>query len=246
MRNVAILFRRELASYFATPLALVFIVIFLVLAGVFAFYLGGFYDRGQADLAPFFNFHPWLYLFLVPALSMRLWSEERKTGSIELLTTLPVTLWQAVLGKFLAAWCIAGLSLALTAPIWLTVNYLGEPDNGAILAAYLGSLFVAGGFLAVGSFTSSLTKNQLIAFLLSAWLCFLLLLAGFPAVTEWFRGFGPGMQWLVDGIASLSFLTHFENIMKGVLDLRDLLYFALVIIFFLLASTVVLEARKSR
>jgi ABC-type transport system involved in multi-copper enzyme maturation permease subunit len=168
MRNVAILFRRELASYFATPLALVFIVIFLVLAGALAFYLGGFYERGQADLAPFFNFHPWLYLFLIPALSMRLWAEERKSGSIELLMTLPVTPWQAVLGKFLAAWCVAALALALTFPIWITVNYLGDPDNGAILAAYVGSLLMAGGFLAIGSCLSAATRNQVIAFILTA------------------------------------------------------------------------------
>lgn len=163
MRNVVIIFRRELASYFATPLALVFIVIFLVLAGALAFQLGGFYERSQADLAPFFNFHPWLYLFLIPALSMRLWAEERKSGSIELLMTLPVTPWQAVLGKFLAAWCVAAIALALTFPIWITVNYLGDPDNGAILAAYVGSLLMAGGFLAIGSCLSAATRNQVIA-----------------------------------------------------------------------------------
>jgi ABC-2 type transport system permease protein len=246
VKPVRIILRRELASYFATPLAYVVIVIFLLMANSFAFSFGSLFERGQADLAPFFNFIPWLYLFLIPAVSMRLWAEERRSGSIELLLTQPVTLWQAVLGKFFAAWIFIAIAVLLTFPIWITVNYLGNPDNGAIFAAYVGSIVMAGGFLAIGSFTSSLTKNQLIAFLLSAWLCFLLLLAGFPAVTEWFRGFGPGMQWLVDGIASLSFLTHFENIMKGVLDLRDLLYFALVIIFFLLASTVVLEARKSR
>jgi ABC-2 type transport system permease protein len=244
VKPVRIILRRELASYFATPLAYVVIVIFLLKANIFAFSFGSLFERGQADLAPFFNFIPWLYLFLIPAVSMRLWAEERRSGSIELLLTLPVTLWQAVLGKFLAAWIFIAIAIALTFPIWITVNYLGNPDNGAIFAAYVGCIVMAGGFLAVGSFTSSLTKNQLIAFLLSAWLCFLLLLAGFPVVTDWFSRFGP--QWLVDGIASLSFLAHFENIMKGVLDLRDLLYFALVIVFFLLASTVVLEARKSR
>src|SRR3954451_12255718 len=174
-RSIVTVFKRELASYFATPVAYVFIVIFLLLAGAFTFYLGNFYERGQADLQPFFNFHPWLYLFLVPAVGMRLWSEERKSGTIELLLTLPVTMWQAVAGKFLAAWAFVGIALALTFPIWITVNYLGNPDNGAILAAYLGSLFVAGGFLAVGSFTSTLTKNQLIAFLIAVLLCFMLL-----------------------------------------------------------------------
>ena len=213
MRNVAILFRRELASYFATPLALVFIVIFLVLAGALAFQLGGFYERGQADLAPFFNFHPWLYLFLIPALSMRLWAEERKSGSIELLMTLPVTPWQAVLGKFLAAWCVAALALALTFPIWITVNYLGDPDNGAILAAYVGSLLMAGGFLAIGSCLSAATRNQVIAFILTAVVCFAFLLAGFPLVQSLVAGWAP--QALVDAVASLSFLTHFSAISKG-------------------------------
>src|ERR1700754_5060066 len=143
MRNIGIIFRRELASYMATPLAFVFIVIFLVLAGSFTFYLGGFYDRGQADLGPFFAYHEWLYLFLIPALSMRLWAEERKSGSIELLMTLPVTLWQAVLGKYFAAWIFTAIALALTFPIWITVNYLGSPDNGVIFAAYIGSGLVA-------------------------------------------------------------------------------------------------------
>jgi ABC-2 type transport system permease protein len=243
MRNVAVIFRRELASYFATPLALVFIVIFLVLAGVFAFYLGGFYDRGQADLAPFFNFHPWLYLFLVPALAMRLWSEERKSGSIELLTTLPVTLWQAVLGKFLAAWCIAGLSLALTFPIWITVNYLGEPDNGAIFAAYCGSLLMAGGFLAIGSCLSAVTRNQVIAFILTAVVCFAFLLAGFGPVLSVFQGWMP--QALVDAVASLSFLTHFNSISKGVIDLRDLVYFGTLIAAWLAATVIVLDLKKA-
>ena len=181
--------------------AYVFIVIFLVLASAFTFYLGGFYERGQADLAPFFNFHPWLYLFLIPAISMRLWAEERKSGSIELLMTQPITLWDAVLGKFLAAWLFAGLALALTFPIWITVNYLGEPDNGAIFAAYIGSFLLAGGFLAIGSCMSALTRNQVIAFMLAVVVCFLFLLAGFPLVLDWFSGWAP--QALVNAIASL-------------------------------------------
>jgi ABC-2 type transport system permease protein len=160
MHNVATIFRREFASYFATPLAFVFIVIFLILVGVFAFYIGNFYERGQADLAPFFAYHPWLYLFLIPALSMRLWAEGRKSGTIELLMTLPVTLWQAVLGKFLAAWLFAGVALALTFPMWITVNYLGDPDNGTILAAYVGSFLMAGGFLAIGACISASTRNR--------------------------------------------------------------------------------------
>jgi ABC-2 type transport system permease protein len=244
VRTVAILFRRELASYFATPLAYVFILIFLVLAAAFTFYLGGFYERGQADLAPFFNFHPWLYLFLIPAISMRLWAEERKSGSIELLMTQPVTLGQAVLAKFLAAWAFAGLALALTFPIWITVNWLGSPDNGAIVAAYIGSLLMAGGFLAIGSCMSALTRNQVIAFISAVVVCFVFLLAGFPLVLDAFRGWAP--ELVVDAVAQLSFLTHFEALSKGVLDLRDLLYFGLTITFFLIATAVVLDVRKSQ
>ncbi|MET0661262.1 MAG: ABC transporter permease subunit [Steroidobacteraceae bacterium] len=237
------LFRREFASYFATPLALVFIVIFLLLSGVFAFSMGGFYERGQADLAPFFQFHPWLYLFLIPALSMRLWAEERKSGSIELLMTLPVTTWQTVLGKFVAAWCFAGVALALTFPIWITVNYLGDPDNGAILAAYCGSFLMAGGFLAIGACLSAVTRNQVIAFILTVVVCFLFLLSGFPFVLSVFAGWAP--QVLIDAIASLSFLTHFQSISKGVIDLRDLIYFATTIGVWLVANTIVLDMKKA-
>ncbi len=243
MANVGIILRRELRSYFATPLAYVFILIFLVLANLFTFYMGGFYERGQADLAPFFNFHPWLYLFLIPAISMRLWAEERKSGSIELLMTQPITLWQAVLGKFFAAWGFTGLALALTFPIWITVNYLGSPDNGTILAAYVGSLLLAGAFLAIGSCTSALTRNQVIAFILAVVVCFIFLLAGFPLVLNVFSGWAP--QALVDAVASLSFLRHFESISKGVIDIRDLLYFAMLIALFLLATAITLDVRKA-
>jgi len=242
MRNVGIIMRRELASYFATPLAYVFILIFLMLANAFAFYLGGFYERGQADLDPFFTFHPWLYLFLIPAISMKLWAEERKSGSIELLMTQPVRLWDAVLGKFLAGWIFTALALALTFPLWLTVNYLGHPDNGAIVAAYLCSLLLAGGFLAIGSCMSALTRNQVVAFILGVVVCFGFLLAGFPLVLDLFRGWLP--QVLVDALASLSFLTHFDSIVKGVIDVRDLLYFAMLIAFFLLATAIALDLRK--
>jgi len=244
MHNVATLFRREFASYFATPLAFVFIVIFLLLTGVFAFYLGGFFDRGQADLMPFFNYHPWLYLFLIPALSMRLWAEERKSGTIELLMTLPVTLWQAVIGKFLAAWAFAAVALALTFPMWITVNYLGDPDNGTIAAAYIGSLLMAGGFLAIGACISAATRNQVIAFILTAVVClFFFLLSGFAPVLNLFDGILP--QTLVDAIASLSFLTHFGSIAKGVIDLRDLLYFGTLIVAWLIANAIVLDMKKA-
>jgi ABC-2 type transport system permease protein len=244
MRNVGIIMRRELAGYFATPLAYVFILIFLLLANGFTFQLGGFFERGQADLQPFFYWHPWLYLFLIPAVSMRLWAEERKSGSIELLMTQPVTLWEAVLGKYLAAWIFAGLALALTFPLWITVNYLGKPDNGAILAAYVGSLLLAGGYLSIGSCMSAVTNNQVIAFILAVVTCFVVLLAGFPLVLDWFRDWTP--QWLLDAIASLSFLTHFDSIKKGVIDVRDLLYFVMLSAFFLLATAIALDVRKAQ
>jgi ABC-2 type transport system permease protein len=243
MQNVSIILRRELRGYFATPLAYVFILIFLIVINALTFYLGGFFERGQADLDPFFTFHPWLYLFLIPALSMRLWAEERKSGSIELLMTQPITMWDAVLGKFLAAWIFAGVALMLTFPIWITVNYLGDPDNGAIFAAYIGSLLLAGGFLAIGSLTSALTRNQVIAFILGVVTCFVFLLAGYPLVLDAVKGIFP--QAIVDMVASLSFLTHFQSIAKGVIDIRDLLYFGMLIAFFLIATTVVLDVRKA-
>jgi ABC-2 type transport system permease protein len=234
---------RELSSYFATPVAWVFIVIFLVMSGVFTFYMGSFYERGMADLVPFFQFHAWLYLFLVPAISMRLWAEERRSGSIELLLTLPVTVWQVVLGKYLAAWLFIGLALLLTFPTWLTVNYLGDPDNGAIAAAYIGSWLMAGGFLAMGSCMSALTRNQVVAFILSVVVCFGFLLSGLPMVMNLFSGWAP--QSLLDVIADFSFLTRFASISKGILDLRDMFYFALVIVCWLLANTIILEFRKA-
>lgn len=243
MRTIGILFRRELASYFATPVAYVFIVIFLLLTGWFTFFWGRFYDVGQADLTRFFGFHPWLYLFLVPAISMRLWSEERKSGSIELLLTLPVTMLEAVIGKFLAAWCFAGIALALTFPIWITVNYLGDPDNGVIVAAYIGSFLMAGGFLAIGSCWSAATQNQVIAFIITIVVCLTFLIMGYRPLLEIISGWLP--QVLVDVIASLSFLTHFDSIQKGVIDLRDLIYFAMVIGFWLFATAVVLDFKKA-
>jgi ABC-2 type transport system permease protein len=235
--------RRELAGYFSTPVAWVFIVIFLVMSGVFTFYIGSFYERGIADLQPFFQFHPWLYLFLVPAIAMRLWAEERRAGTIELLLTLPLTTGQAVLGKFLAAWFFVGLALLLTFPLWLTVNYLGQPDNGVVISAYIGSWLMAGGFLAIGSCMSALTRNQVVAFILSVVVCFGFLLSGLPMVMNLFSGWAP--QALLDAIADFSFLAHFAAVSKGVIDIRDLIYFGLVIAFWLLANTILLEIRKA-
>ena len=243
MSTVVTIARRELLGYFATPLAYVFIVIFLILAGAFTFYLGNFFERGQADLQPFFAFHPWLYLFLIPAVSMRLWAEERKSGSIELLLTLPITMLQAVVGKFLAAWLFAGIALALTFPMWITVNYLGNPDNGTILAGYIGSFLMAGGFLAIGACLSASTRNQVVAFILTVAVCFAFLLSGFPLVLDAFSAWAP--QVIVDAVASLSFLTHFDAISKGVIDLRDLIYFALVIGFWLYATALVIDLKKA-
>lgn len=239
MRAVAAVFRRELAGYFVTPVAYVFLAIFIALLGALTFYFGGFYERGQADLGPFFGLHPWLYAFLVPALAMRLWAEERETGTIELLLTLPLTTTQAVLGKFLAAWAFTLVALALTAPMWWTVNYLGDPDNGVIAAGYLGSALMAGGFLAIGSFASALTRNQVVAFVTAFVLSFLLLMAGYPLVLDAFRGWAPAA--LVDGIAALSFQAHFESISRGVIELRDLVYFAGLIAFFLFANVAAID-----
>jgi ABC-2 type transport system permease protein len=242
MNHIRSIFRRELGSYFATPLAYVFVLIFLVAASAMAFQLGRLFERGQADLQPFFTFHPWLYLLLVPAVAMRLWAEERRSGTIELLLTQPITLWQAVMGKFLAAWAFIGIALALTFPIWITVDYLGKPDNGAIATAYFGSLLMAGGFLAVGSCMSALTRNQVVAFVLAVAVCFVLLLIGYPAVLDAVTGWAPSL--LTDTLASLSVYTHFESLQKGVIDLRDVLFYLLLIGFFLAATCVVLDARR--
>ena len=243
MINIITIFKRELGSYFATPVAYVFIVIFLIMSGALTFYLGNYFERGQADLSPFFVYHPWLYLFLVPAIAMRLWAEERKTGSIELLMTLPISIGESVIGKFLAAWIFIGIALVLTFPIWITVNYLGNPDNGVIFAAYLGSFLMAGGFLAIGSCISAMTKNQVIAFIITVVICFLFLLAGSALVLNFFKAWVP--QNIVDAISSLSFLTHFASLSKGVIDLRDIIYFISLIGFWLYANTIIVEMKKA-
>jgi ABC-2 type transport system permease protein len=244
MNMINIIFKREFSSFFSTPVAYVFIAIFLIMSGVFTFYMGNFYERGQADLLPFFNFHPWLYLFLVPAMAMRTWSEERKSGTIELLMTLPVTTLQAMLGKFLAAWCILGLSLVLTFPLWIMVNYLGAPDNGVIFAAYIGSWLMAGAFLSIGICMSALSKSQVVAFILAVVVCFLFVLSGTPLVLDVFKGWVPGI--LLDTIASLSFLQHFEAISKGVIALKDVGYFIILIAAWLYAGLVIIEQKKAQ
>jgi ABC-2 type transport system permease protein len=235
--------RRELEAYFATPLAYIFIVIFLALSGAFTFFLGSFFERSQADLESFFAFHPWLYLFLVPAVAMRLWAEERRSGTIELLMTLPVTSFQAVLGKFLAAWLFAGIALALTFPVWLTVNYLGEPDNGVILLAYLGSWLMAGAFIAIGACMSALTKSQVIAFVLGALVCFLFLMSGLDLVLAAFRFWAPAT--LVDIVASFSFITQYGQMMRGVLDLASVVFFASLIVVCLVVNALLVDLNKA-
>lgn len=237
------IFKREFAAYFATPLAYVFIVIFLVAMGAFTFYIGHFYDNGIADLSGFFVYHAWLYLFLVSAIAMRLWAEERRTGTLELLLTLPVPIWAAVVGKFLAAWAFTGVALALTFPIWITVNYLGNPDNGVIFASYLGSLLMAGGYLAIGSCISATTNNQVIAFVVSVVVCFLFTVSGAPMVIDFFQAFAPLL--LVNAISSFSFLTHFAAIAAGVIDLRDVVYFGSVIALFLTVNVIIIDVKKA-
>ncbi|HZF17589.1 MAG TPA: ABC transporter permease subunit [Steroidobacteraceae bacterium] len=243
MNSIAIIFRRELASYFVTPLAYVVIFFFLVVANAFTFYFGGFYGSNQADLNTFFQWLPWLFAFFIPAISMRLWAEERSSGSIELLMTLPITLWQAAVGKFLAAWCFAGILLALTFPIWITVAWLGDPDNGAIFVGYLGALLMAGGFLAVGTCMSALTRNQVIAFVLGLVISLVSVLAALPIVRDGLSHILPAA--IVDAIAGFSFLMRFQSISKGVLDLRDLLFFLMVMGFWLLATVIIIDIKKA-
>jgi ABC-2 type transport system permease protein len=243
MRNVLHIFRRELGGYFATPVAYVFLVIFLVLASTFTFYLGNFFERGQADLAAFFSFHPWLYLFLIPAIAMRLWSEERRQGTIELFLTLPITIGEAVVGKFLAAWAFVGIALALTFPIWITVNVLGDPDNGVILAGYVGSLMMSAGYLAIGACVSATTKSQVVAFVVAAAACFAFTVSGTPLVLAFFSGWAPAA--VVEAVAGFSFLTHFNAIARGVIDLRDVVYFASLVAAFLFANAAIVEMKKA-
>lgn len=243
LSNIGVITGRELAAYFFTPIAYVFIVIFLILSGVFTFYLGGFFELGQADLATFFGFHPWLYLFLIPALTMRLWAEERKSGTIELLFTLPVTMIQAVVGKFLATWIFTAVALALTFPMWLTVNYLGDPDNGVIAAGYFGSLLMAGGYIAIGCCISAFTRNQVIAFVVTLVVCLAFILSGFPMVLDFLDDWLPTV--LLEAVSSFSFLSHFASIQNGVVDIRDLVYFFSLIALWLYANAAVLEIKKA-
>jgi len=243
MRQIWIIAKRELMAYFATPVAFVFIAIFVGLTGAFTFYVGRFFDQNQANLQVFFSYHPWLYLLLVPAVSMRLWSEERKSGTIEQLLTLPVTTTEAVLGKFLAAWLFCGIALALTFPMWITVNVLGGPDNGVIAVSYIGSFVMAGAFLAIGICMSALTRNQIIAFIAGAVVCFLFTMSGVDLVLNFFRAWTPTV--LVDTIASFSFLARFDSLTRGVLVLRDFVFFFSLMAFWLFATVIAVDSRKA-
>ncbi|WP_421994453.1 ABC transporter permease [Roseococcus sp.] len=242
MSAAMVVARREFAAYFATPVATVFIVIFLVLSGSLTFTLGGFFTRGQADLIPFFSFVPWLFLFLVPALTMRLWAEERRLGTIELLLTLPITAAQAVVGKFLAAWAFCAVALALTFPLWITINILGRPDNGVVLTGYLGCLLVAGAYLAIGAAISALTRNQVIAFVLAVAACFLFAAAGSPVVTEFLSA---NLPVLADVARGVSVNERFSGFTRGVVSARDILFFASFIGFWLFLNAVILEHKKA-
>ncbi len=244
LANVRTIAKRELGAYFSSPLAYVFIVIFLLLCGFFTFMVGGFFESGQAALSrPFFDWHPWFYLVLVPAVGMRVWAEERRVGTLELLLTMPITPWQAIVGKFLASWVFLALALLLTFPIVVTVNYLGSPDNGVILAAYLGSWLMAGAYLAVSCITSAMTRTQVVSFIVSVVICLFLILAGFPPVVRLLSGWAK--PWLVDMVTSCSVITHFEGFQKGVLDSRDVIFFLSVIGFSLFTTSVILRSHRA-
>lgn len=242
MRNIVTIADRELAAYFATPVATVFIVIFLALQGTLTFNLGNFFERDQADLNPFFTFIPWVFLLLIPAITMRLWAEERRQGTIELLLTLPITQWQAVLGKFFAAWVFCGIALLLTFPFVLTVNFLGRPDNGVIASGYVGAMLIAGSFLAVGAAMSAATRNQVIAFVLAVAICFLFTVASYSLVTDFLSKNTP---ILAEVARRMAVLDRFQAFTRGVIAARDVIYFATFIGFWLFVNTVLVEQRKA-
>lgn len=241
--NISAIVKRELSGYFTSPIAYVFLVIFLVLTGFFTFTVGNFFERGEASLVSFFTWHPWLFLFLVPAAGMRLWSEERRLGTMELLLTMPITTWQAIVGKFLASWAFLALALLLTFPVVITVNYLGDPDNGVIVAGYFGSLLLAGAYLAVSCMTSALTRNQVISFIVSVMICLFLILAGYTPVTDLLTKWANPV--VVEVIAAFSVMTHFEGFQRGVLDLRDVVFFASLIGFALFTTGVIIRSQRA-
>jgi ABC-2 type transport system permease protein len=243
VRTILTIAKRELVSYFTSPVAYVFLVIFLLLTGFFTFTAGNFFERGEASLAAFFGWHPWLYLVLVPAVGMRLWAEERRSGTLELLLTMPITTAQAIIAKFLASWIFLAVALALTFPAVITVNVLGEPDNGVIVAGYLGSLFLAGAYLAIACMTSAMTRNQVVAFILSVVICLFLVIAGFNPVTDLMvRWASPA---LVDTVAAFSVVTHFDGFQRGVIDVRDVAFFLSVMGFALFATGLIIRGHRA-
>ncbi len=244
MRNIKAIFRREFNSYLHSPIIYVFLIFFLILNGVFTFKIGGFYNAGQADMRLFFMWHPWIYLFLIPAVSMRLWAEERKSGSIELLFTLPVGMFEAMLGKFLAAWLFTTIALLFTFPMVFTVLYLGKPDMGTIFTGYIGSILISGSYLAIGCFFSATTKNQVVSFILTFVTCLFLVLIGFEPFVKFFYDIQLPM-WLLEHVESLGFITHFTSIQKGIIDFRDIFYFLSVIVVSLFGGSLILENRKA-
>lgn len=244
MYNIWVLFYRELKNYFITPIAYVFIAIFLLMNGIFTFYVGSFFQRGIADLVPFFSAHPWVYMIFIPAITMRLWAEEKKQGTIELLFTLPITSIQAVVAKLLAAWCFIVISLFFTFPLIIAVNYLGSPDNGVILAGYLGSILMAGAFITIGACISAATSNQVIAFVGSFLMCLLFNVSGFPMLTDYLSKILP--LGVVELIQNFSFVTNFDVVIKGLIDAKILIYFASVMLSWVVANVIVLETNKAR
>jgi ABC-2 type transport system permease protein len=245
LRNITTIAKRELSGYFASPVAYVFIVIFLMVTAFFTFMLGGFFERGEASLISFFLWHPWLYLFLVPAIGMRLWAEERRQGTLEFLLTMPITTWQAIVGKFIASWLFLALALFLTFPVVMTVRHLGSPDMGVIFCGYVGSLMLAGGYLAITCVTSALTRNQVISFIISVVICLLLILAGWPPVTNMVTKLFPDSVWIVNTVSAFSVMTHFEGFQRGVLDSRDVLFFFSVIGFSLFTTGVIIRSLRA-
>ena len=244
LTNIKTISKRELTAYFASPVAYVFIVIFLLLAGFFTFNAGYFFERNQANLDSFFQWHPWLYLFLVPAVGMRLWSEERRMGTMELLLTMPITAWQAIVGKFLASWVFLALALFCTFPVVITVNYLGNPDNGVIFGQYMGSFLMAGGYLAISCMTSALTRNQVVSFILSVVICLFLILAGWPPVTSMISQLTES-SLVLETVAALSVMTHFESFRRGVIDTRDLVFYLSLIVFCLFTTAVIIRNHRA-
>jgi ABC-2 type transport system permease protein len=247
LANIKTITKRELGAYFSSPVAYVFLVIFLVFVGFFTFFvdsgMGTYFKRDDASLVTFFVWHPWFYLFLVPAVGMRLWAEERRVGTLELLMTMPITPWQAIVGKFLASWLFLGLALLLTVPLWITTNYLGQPDNGVIFATFLGSWLMAGAYLAITCFTSAMTRSQVVSFIIAVAICFFLILCGFPPVIDFLSQ--SARPWLVNTVASLSFMTHFFGFQKGVLDSRDIVFFLSIIVFSLFTTSVILRSHRA-